>query len=49
MLPQKIFENLHTSTAILVLFQQFLGKVGHIFGLYIQMILVEVIVIRKFM
>ena len=26
MLPQKIFENLHTVVAILVLFEQFLGK-----------------------
>ena len=27
MLPHKIFENLHTVVAILVLFEQFLGKV----------------------
>ena len=26
MLPQKFFENLHTVVAILVLFEQFLGK-----------------------
>ena len=26
MLPRKIFENLHTVVAILVLFKQFLGK-----------------------
>ena len=26
MLPRKIFENLHTVVAILVLFEQFLGK-----------------------
>ena len=34
MLPRKIFENLHrpTAMAILVLFEQFLKKVSHIFG-----------------
>ena len=32
MLPQKIFENLHTAMAILVLFEQFLRKVCYIFG-----------------
>ena len=32
MLPRKIFENLHTVMAILVLFKQFLGKVCHNFG-----------------
>ena len=32
MLPLKIFENLHTEIAILVLFEQFLRKVCHIFG-----------------
>ena len=32
MLPRKIFENLHTVMAILVLFKQFLGKARHIFG-----------------
>ena len=26
MLPQKMFKNLHTTVAILVLFEQFLGK-----------------------
>ena len=30
MLPRKIFENLHTAMAILVLFKQFLRKVCHI-------------------
>ena len=30
--PQSNFENLHTAMAILVLFEQFLGKVCHIFG-----------------
>ena len=33
MLPRKIFENLHTVIAILVIFEQFLRKVCHIFGL----------------
>ena len=32
MLPRKIFENLHTAMAILVLFEQFLRKVCRIFG-----------------
>ena len=32
MLSRKIFEYLHTAMAILVLFQQFLRKVYHIFG-----------------
>ena len=32
MLPWKISENLHTAMAILVLFEQFLRKVCHIFG-----------------
>ena len=32
MLSHKIFENLHTAMAILVLFEQFLKKVSHIFG-----------------
>ena len=32
MLSRKIFENLHTAMAILVLFEQFLRKVCHIFG-----------------
>ena len=32
MLPRKNFENLHTAMAILVLFEQFLRKVCHIFG-----------------
>ena len=32
MLSQKIFENLHTAMTILVLFEQFLRKVCHIFG-----------------
>ena len=31
MLPRKIFENLHTAMAILVLFEQFINKVGHSF------------------
>ena len=31
MLPQKIFENLHSVVAILVLFEQFLGKFSSIF------------------
>ena len=31
-LPRKNFKNLHTLKAILVLFEQFLGKVCHIFG-----------------
>ena len=31
MLSRINFENLHTAMAILVLFKQFLGKVGHIF------------------
>ena len=33
MLTRKIFENLHTAMAIFVLFEQFLRKVCHIFGL----------------
>ena len=33
MLPWKIFEILHTAMAILVLFEQFLRKVRHIFSL----------------
>ena len=32
MLLRKIFQNLHTAMAILVLFEQSLGKVCHIFG-----------------
>ena len=32
MLPQKLFEILHTAMTILVLFEQFLRKVCHIFG-----------------
>ena len=32
MLPWKIFENLYTVMAILVLFIQFLGKACHTFG-----------------
>ena len=32
MLPWKIFKNLQTAMAILVLFEQFLRKVYHIFG-----------------
>ena len=32
MLPRKIFENLYTEMAILVLFKQLLGKVYHIFS-----------------
>ena len=32
MLPRKIFENLHTAMAILVLFELFLRKVCHISG-----------------
>ena len=32
MLPWKIFENLHTTMVILVLFEQFLRKVRHIFS-----------------
>ena len=32
MLPRKNFENLHTTMAISVLFEQFLRKVCHIFG-----------------
>ena len=32
MLPRKTFENLHSVMVILVLFEQFLGKVCHIFG-----------------
>ena len=32
MLPRKFFENLHTAMTILVLFEQFLRKVCHIFG-----------------
>ena len=32
MLPRKIFENLHTAMAILVLFEEFFTKVRHIFG-----------------
>ena len=32
MLPRKIFENLVTAMAILVLFEQFLRRVCHIFG-----------------
>ena len=31
-LPQKIFENLHTAMTIQVFFEQFLRKVCHIFG-----------------
>ena len=33
MLPRKNFENLHTAMVILVLFEQFLRKVCHSFGL----------------
>ena len=32
MLPRKNFENLRTEMAVLVLFEQFLRKVCHIFG-----------------
>ena len=32
MFPRKIFENLHTAIAILVLFEQCLREVGHILG-----------------
>ena len=32
MLPRKSFENLHAAMAILVLFEQVLRKVCHIFG-----------------
>ena len=32
MFSRKFFENLHTAMTILVLFEQFLGKVCHIFG-----------------
>ena len=32
MLPRKIFENWHIAMTILVLFEQILRKVGHIFG-----------------
>ena len=32
MLPREIFENLHTVMVILALFEQFSGKVDHIFG-----------------
>ena len=31
-LPRKFFKNLHTAMVILVLFEQFLRKVCHIFG-----------------
>ena len=34
MLPRKNFENLHTAMAILVLFEQVLGKVCHNFGIF---------------
>ena len=33
MLPRKKFGNLHTAMALIVLFEQFLEKVCHIFGL----------------